>query len=694
LGGPGVYATTAAIAAPASGSDGTLRSDATVSVRSKVAGEAAGAGEYAVRISLVDALGTVAGSSEQPVGLAGRTAEVGQNISVASARLWHGVADPYLYQLVADLLTPDGTLVDRVVQRFGIRELRFDPSTGLSLNGQPLRLRGVSIHQDYLGKSWAVSSEDFDTSLAFFTEIGANAIRLAHYPYAEYPLERIDELGLVAWAEAVLGMQTTVESCAAHDASEQFVDNALRQLSEMIRQQYNHAAIAMWSVGNESTITQDRCGETYDNITPVLRALHERAKVEDPSRPTTYAEFADSPNPKERSFPTAGITDLYATNRYYLWYNQAIGEMPQLLDDLDAYLNQPLAVSEYGAGSAIAHHTDNPRGGLPEVRSAPEGEVSYQPEEYAAYAHEENYRILASKPYLWGTFAWAMFDYGSTRRREGGMKGVNTKGLVTFDRATRKDAFYFYKANWSREPVTYIVGRRHGNRPYPIVDVKVYSNADAVDLSVNGVAAATMTQCEQKTCVFEDVRLEPGANTVTATGHYGAELLTDSVEWTYAGEAIRIAAGRLATGYVAKDGARYGSDEFFAGGEPANILLTSRDLAGGPVEVRNTGDPLLYKYLRLGNFRYEIPLANGRYDVMLGFVEPERRGGRGKREFDVVANGETVIEDLDVFEEAGGARIALRRAFSVDVGSGALRLEFAPERGDALVSVIDVVRSE
>lgn len=698
LGGPGVYATTTTIVAPVRGPEGTLQSDANINVRAKVSSEAEAAGEYIVRISLLDASGSVAGRSERSVQLDGQTdVEVSQDIMVAPARLWHGLADPYLYQLVADLVTADGTVIDRVVQSFGIREMRFDPDAGFSLNGEPMRLRGVSMHQDHLGKGWALQKEDFDTSLGFFTDIGANAIRLAHYPYAEYPLERISALGLLAWAEAALGMQTTVEDCAAHDASEEFAENALEQLSEMIRQQYNHAAIAMWSVGNESTITQDRCGETYDNITPLLRAMHERAKREDPSRPTTYAAFADSPVPEEQAFPTTGITDLYATNRYYLWYNQAIDEMSQVLDELDANVSQPLAVSEYGAGGAITHHTDNPRGGVPEVRSAPEGEVSYQPEEYAAYAHEENYRILASKPYLWGTFAWAMFDYGTARRREGDMSGVNTKGLVTFDRMTRKDPYYFYKANWSGEPVTYIVGRRHTERPYPVTDVKVYSNSQVVELTVNGMPVALMTadQCEQRACLFEDVRLQMGPNTITATGNHGGQLVADSVEWNFEAEAIRIAAGRLATGYVASDGARYGSDEFFSGGQVGNVLATERDLPGGPAEVRNTNDPLLYKYLRRGEFRYEIPLESGRYDVRLGFMEPrDADSDRDKDVFDVIANGDTVLESFDVLEAAGAARTAVTRRFSVEVGSDGLVLEFDPRQGEALVSVIEIVPSQ
>jgi beta-galactosidase len=135
--------------------------------------------------------------------------------------------------------------------------------------------------------------------------------------------------------------------------------------------------------------------------------------------------------------------------------------------------------------------------------------VAYQPEEYAAYLHERNYEVLSGKPYLWGTYVCNMFDSGSDRR--------------------------------------------YTDRAYPVIDVKVYSNASVV-LSVNGNPDGTLSaeQCEQRACVFEDVRLSPGANTVVATGVHGDATVQDTVEWSMNATDINIAAGRLATGYVSQ----------------------------------------------------------------------------------------------------------------------------------------------
>jgi len=272
MGGPGIYAATTSVANGA----------ATVNIRAKLKSDAATAGDHTVNISLVDAAGQVAATVQQPVSLdAGGSGEVTQELSVANPHLWQGVADPYLYQLMAELRRTDGTPIDRVVQSFGIREIRFDPNEGFFLNGQHVRLNGVGMHQDLLGKAWAISDQDMDHSLAMIMEIGANAVRLGHYPFGRYALEKISELVLVAWAETAVGLGTTVASCSTYDSTDEYVSNAKQQLQEMIRQQYNHAAIALWAVGNESSARQLNCEEPYDNVTPVIRELHELAKQED-----------------------------------------------------------------------------------------------------------------------------------------------------------------------------------------------------------------------------------------------------------------------------------------------------------------------------------------------------------------------------------------------------------------------------
>jgi beta-galactosidase len=623
-------------------------------------------------------------------------------LNVDAPRLWQGVADPHRYRLVADLARSVGPTIDSVTQHFGIRQMRFDPEKGLFLNGRHIgRLNGVGMHQDLLGKAWAISNEDMDNSLAVIREVGANAVRFAHYPYGQYAYQRATELGLIVWAEAALGIYTRVNRCSREDPTDMFVASAKQQLRELIRQSYNHASIAMWAIGNESTQGQLNCEQPYDNVRPLLREMHDTANKEDTSRPTVYSEY---PHPIERSgpFATEGITDLYATNRYFLWYTPEFEEFSPLLDSLRTKSpKQPLSVSEYGGGAALTHHTDNPLGGYPDQRSAPRGQVAYQPEEYAAYLHEQNYRVISSKAYLWGSFLWNMFDFGSDHRNEGDVLGVNTKGLVAFDHKTRKDPFYFYKANWSGEPVTYIADRRYTDRAYPVADVKVYSNADSIELSVNGTSVGTMaaTQCEQRTCVFKNVRLGPGENSVVAVGNHGGKQVSDTVQWSLSTRDINIAAGRLATGLVTSGGARFGSDHFFSGGrygpearEASAIDVFAQE--GAAPLGGNIGDVLLYKNYRLGDFSYEMPIADGRYEVTLGSLEPNTSHKPGDRVFKVTANGHTVLEQVDILAEVKDVRTPLRKTFTVDVSGGGLTLAFDPIKGEAIVSEIRIRRQK
>ncbi len=332
--------------------------------------------------------------------------------------------------------------------------------------------------------------------------------------------------------------------------------------------------------------------------------------------------------------------------------------------------------------------------------------TSYQPEEFAAYAHEQNYRVISAKPYLWGSFVWNMFDFGSAHRNEGDLLGVNTKGLVTFDRKTRKDPFFFYKANWSPEPVTHVTSRRYTDRAYALTNVKVYSNADAVRLSVNGRTLATKKahECPLATCVFKDVRLRRGENTVTAEGRHGDKRVSDTVRWSLNDpDAVNIAAGWVATGYVSNDGRRFGSDNFFLGGKGLIVESGKKEeklgpeslAAAGATRAAGTRDPLLYRHYRSGTFAYAIPLENGRYEVTLGFVEPDLEATAGQRVFDVLANGKPVLEGFEVLKAAGGAQqSAVTHSFPVHVSNGRLILDFKPARGDAVVSVISIRREQ
>jgi beta-galactosidase len=199
--------------------------------------------------------------------------------------------------------------------------------------------------------------------------------------------------------------------------------------------------------------------------------------------------------------------------------------MNQLIDKYKRDANdKPVGISEYGAGASIKQHEQN-------IKKGPTPGGKWHPEEWQAIVHEENYAAIEARPYLWGSFAWVMFDFSSAWRKEGDAPGVNDKGLVTADRKTRKDAFYFYKAKWTTEPFVYITSRRHTERTDPNTTVKVYSNCDSVELKINGQTIGSQTG---KNCVFKwfDIRLKPGLNTIEVSATRDGKTYADKCEWT------------------------------------------------------------------------------------------------------------------------------------------------------------------
>jgi beta-galactosidase len=279
-----------------------------------------------------------------------------------------------------------------------------------------------------------------------------------------------------------------------------------------------------------------------------------------------------------------------------------------------------------------------------------------------------------------------MFDFASNSRSEGDLTDVNEKGMVSYDRSIRKDVFYFYKANWNRAPTLHLTGRRYIDRAYGIVDVKAYSNAKEAKLTLNGSDVGT-APCNGGICIWRGVRLVRGMNQLTAT----AAALSDSVQWTYSGlpSELRIKAGDL-MGYVAADSTRYGSDNFFEGGDGFNV--ESPDLpAERRTVIAGTHAPALYSTYRAGAFAYDLPLPDGKYVVTAHFVEPSE-SSTGARVFDVAADGRVVLTGVDPFALAGGKMKAAQRSFAATVSGGHLRIEFRPRQGKpAIVSALDVV---
>jgi len=659
---------------------------AAILITSRVANDAAANQQVVVATRVEDAAGRVVATDEKRSPLKPHaTSELTSDLRIDRPRRWRGVADPYMYRVVVTLRTPQGELLDEVSQPLGVRTMVFDAGKGFFLNGEHLMLVGASMHQDRPVKGWALTRADRVQDFDLLQEMGGNAVRFAHYQHDQIAYELADARGIVAWAEIPLVNEVSFDGSPASDA---LAANAHQQLNELIKQNYNHPSIAVWSIGNEVDL-RSTSGDKPARAGALMHSLNALAKQLDPSRLTTHADCCEQTpiatgvdagkgNERKPRDQLVGITDTQGYNRYFGWYYGKFAELGPYLDAAHARHPQlPLSVSEYGAGSALSQHSDNPLGGPINSHGRP------HPEEFQLLYHEESWRQLRDRPYLWGAFIWNMFDFSSLSRAEGDLTEVNEKGMVSYDRSVRKDVFYFYKANWSRTPTLHLVGRRYLDRAYAVVDVKAYSNAKEARLSVNGNDAG-IAQCNGGICIWRGVRLARGLNHLTAAAEHAGAALTDSLQWICSGSPseLRIKSGDL-SGYVSMDGAHYGSDNFFDGGEGANVQ--SPDLpAERRAVITGTTTPALYSTYRTGTFAYDLPLPDGTYVVTARFVEPIESSA-GARVFDVAANGRVMLAGVDPFALAGGKLKAVDRTFTVTATGGHLRVEFRPRQGKAAV---------
>ncbi|RZL42165.1 MAG: hypothetical protein EOP72_06605 [Variovorax sp.] len=699
LGGPGVYAKT-------TGVSGT---DAVVNVVTKLENALAAAGSYTVTASLLDADGkSVRQTVTSRVDVKpGEPTTVAQDLRLAGVRLWQGLADPYLHQLVVEVKDGGGAVLDKVVREFGVRQMRFDPNQGFFLNGRSVPLRGVNMHQDMLGKGWAVSEQDIDRSFELIKEVGANTLRMAHYPHSDHAVRQADKLGLVVMAELPFVNASSVTRLADPEATG-FAENARLQLRELIRQKFDNASVGIWSVGNEVQGGDD----TQNNVKALFKSLHDTARAEDPTRITSLANQINRSGDVVRpdAITLTGVTDSFSVNRYFQWYyGQSETQLGENLDAIHAAAPaQPIGVTEYGAGSGLTHHTDDVRGGrVCSSDTSGSTRICYQPEGYANYVHEKAYAQMNPRAYLMGTWIWNMFDFGSGNRHEGDIGQTNTKGIVTFGRDVRKDVFFFYKANWTQTPVTYIAERRHTQRVYRTAPVKVYSNASSTALRVNGVEVARKSaiECPLRVCDFGEVPLAAGANAISAVGEHTGQTVTDAVTWTLAARNATntyIAAGQLTSGFVSNDpllgSNTYGSDKYFLNGELPPLSGRSTVGFSGAVAIAGLGTTAIPEGGRVWDmwregpdFSYEVPVANGTYRVTLGFVEPTATAA-GARVFNVAAEGVGRLANLDLFAATGAIRTATARSFDVTVADGRLTLNFVGVTGRAIVSNIAIER--
>lgn len=443
-------------------------------------------------VNIYNAQHTLVGSKE--IKLAASEKVLQTELQLNKPHFWNGKTDPYLYSASLSLYAGN-TLVDEVAANFGVRTYYADAQKGFFLNGNPYKLSDVAFHEDREGVGSAYERKHYEEDLDLLKEIGLSAVRLAHYPHGKPMYDMADSAGLVMWTEIpLIGFGGKVGEGYVH--SKALEENARQMLRELIRQHYNHPSVFFWGLFNELTTY-------YDHPLPFIKELQAIAKEEDSMRLTTVSDFLNVS-------PYENISDVISWNKYFGWYDGQPRDIGKWLDDKHAALpNRSIGISEYGAGASIGQFTDS----IYKVSTT----SKFHPLQWQTQVHEQNWEEMQKRPWLWSTFVWVFSDFGSEIRQEGDATSINDKGLVTYDKQWKKDAFYFYKANWNPEGMLHLCEKNFTNRSKSIIDIKAYCNLPNVQLQVNGKIISKKNSDELKRVIWKGIELQQGKNTIVVS---------------------------------------------------------------------------------------------------------------------------------------------------------------------------------
>lgn len=433
------------------------------------------------------------------------------DFKISHPHLWQGREDPYLYKVVSRL-KQDGQVIDEVIQPLGLRKYEAVAGKGFFLNGKKYPMYGVTRHQDRWGMGSALTNREHDFDLEQIMEVGATTVRFAHYQQSDYIYSRCDTLGLIIWAEIPFVNRVTGQEW----------DNVHQQMRELIRQSFNHPSIYVWGIHNEVY-------HPHGYTAALTQSVHDLCKLEDPDRYTVAVNGYG-----HAEHPVNGNTDIQGMNRYFGWYEKKIQDIKPWIEKMEKeYPWQRLMLTEYGADANIEHQTEL-------LGDALNWGSDFYPETFQTKTHEYQWGVISQHPYILASYLWNMFDFAVPQWKRGGVDARNMKGLITFDRKIRKDAFYWYKANWSKEPVLYLTQRRNTERERRETSVTVYSNLGTPRVFLNGRELDGVRKGYTDVhYIFDQVTLAEGRNVLRAVIVSDGKEYTDEIVWNYNGEHVR-----------------------------------------------------------------------------------------------------------------------------------------------------------
>lgn len=621
---------------------------------------------------------------------------------IPSPQLWTPET-PHLYRVESILRDKKTkTILDHSNHHTGFRWFSFDSEQGFSLNGKPYKLRGICRHQDQKPIGVALTDEMHRRDMKLMKEMGANFIRISHYPQDDALLEMCDKLGMLAWEE--IPIIDIVPDTPG------YAENCERNLREMIRQHYNHPSIITWGYMNEILLVTQRRYKKEEELKPVLertlalaKRLEDVLKEEDTTRVSTMA-FHGSNSYNEVGL--GSITDIVGWNLYQGWYGGDLTGFERFLaEQHQKYPSHPMIVSEYGAGSDKRLHSLQPH--------AFDFSIEYQQKYLEHYLP-----VLEETPYVCGGTHWNFIDFSSALRDES-MPRINNKGLVYADR-TPKDVYYYYKAAWRHDiPVLHIASRdwthragvQHGEAPV-MLPVKVYTNLPEVELFIDGKSLGKQ-KAVNYTSTFE-VPFSRKEHFVSAKAESketaaGIRIIEDGIRLNFTPTPMTLDETNLRKLELAVN---VGSHCFYTSDESQLTWLPDQPYTEGSWgyiggeskssqgQIRNTNDGPLFQTLRSGIEGYRFDVPNGDYEIEFLFTDIfrenaaavyllDRNSDAENREnrFSIIINDVVVEEDFSPCHESDYFH-ALRKRYNITNFRNKIEIRFPVRNGKSLLNGI------
>lgn len=687
------------------------KENASVHIRSIVSSATNSPTKIIVTTSIIDNKGKIVAATKTTTSIASFSGkDVLQDIDfIKQPNLW-SPERPYLYKAETKITNAKGKVLDVIVNPLGFRWFSFDADKGFFLNGSPYKLIGASRHQDYKGLGNAVPDSLAIEDVVLLKRMGANFLRVAHYPQDPSVMKACDSLGLLA----------SVEIPVVNEISEtdSFYNNCEQMQLEMIRQNYNHPSVILWCYMNEvllKTHFQNNSEQQKNyiaNITKLAKRLEALTRKEDPYR---YTMMADHGNLSQ--YKNAGLLEIpmiIGWNLYSGWYGGSMDDFPLFLDRFHKeFPGKPFMVTEYGADAD------------PRIRSAQP--IRFDKSiEYTTRFHQYYFTEMMKRPYVAGAIIWNLADFNSETRTES-MPHMNNKGLLQWDR-TPKDPYYFYQAVLSKKPFIKILGSVQNE--YGIADsnssfceqlIQVASNLELVSIKLNGLFQTSLNVkdglCEWK------LPLKEGVNEIVVEGKKDDQVFRDGVQTKVHLQSpcltnakipfkqINIMLGSTRC-FVDEKGEWWQPDQpyqkgswGFIGGKKFKLENNGRLPYGTDKNIIGTDDDPIYQTQQTGIQQYRLDVPEGSYELTLYFAElmggkvkqppynlneDERDDKMKRRIFDVTVNGQNILHHFNIADDYGLAT-AVAKSVKITVNNmEGILINFKPEEGEAVLNALQV----